>query len=302
MKHDCPHQICRICNALDSHPSYKCPTRQTCLNCSQTGHRTSECPFQRNLDPSRPCSMCGDYGHFDANCHQIWRYYRPVDPSKMKMKSLIRRYCYNCAEEGHLGDDCGYVRPYYILGGRPGVLVSAFGEGNVPEWAKTIPEVTRRRREPMIPKRKTHERGDEYRRLEDEDDGWFARGERDPPPPPSPPSLAKRIGGIKMPKNIRREAIANAAESRRPTLDRPPLPNEPIPRDPPPQNRDFRDRSPLRSDGRGSHVSSSSVDSYRPRYPPRQDSRKRDWEEEQGQWRRRRDEERAERDYYRPRR
>lgn len=210
----------------------------------------------------------------------------------MEMKAVIRRFCYNCAEEGHLGDDCTRVRPYYIQGGRPGVLVSAFGEGNVPEWAKTIPDV-KKRREPVIPKRKIHER-DEYRSQEDEDDGWFERGERDPPLP-----LAKRIGGIKMPKNIRREAITNAAESRGVNLDRPPpLPNEPVPRDAPVSRRERRDRSPARSDGRSP---SSMIDSYRPHYG--QDSRNRDmsWGEEQAHWRRRRDEERAERDTYRPR-
>ena len=252
--------------------------------------------------------MCGDYGHFEATCHQIWRYYRPVEPSKMEMNEMIRRYCYNCAEEGHLGDNCIRPRPYYVQGGQPGVLVSAFGEGNVPEWAKTIPppeNKRKRREEPMIPQRRIHHQRDDPRRKDDEDDGWFERGGRDPPPPPpaQPPSLAKRIGGIKISNNIRKEAIANAAESRRAiNLDRPPpLPNEPIPRGPPSFRRWPLDRSP----GHDSYAPSStgSVDSYRPRYAPRGKGdweREGGWEEEQAEWRRRRDEERAERDSYRP--
>lgn len=215
----------------------------------------------------------------------------------MVVREKIERWCYNCAGEGHLGDDCREGRPFYVEGGRVGTVVSAFGEGNVPEWAKRALQVQSRRKEPMIPRRKTHER--EERNEMEEDDGWFERGERDPPPRPT-----KNIGGIKL-KNSKREGSANVAESGRSNIYRPPppppLPIEPLPplpRGPPPRFRpDPRDRSPVQSDGRDSYISPS-LDSYRPRY----ESGQRDvpsWEEERDHWRSRRDEERSERDSYR---
>ena len=136
IKADCTHLVCRECGAIDSHPTYRCPTRQYCQNCSQTGHNRNDCPFTHNDDPSKPCTMCGDHGHVAATCHQIWRYYRPVHPTKVQPVHGIERYCYNCAGAGHLGDDCTKPRPWHVQGGRVGVVVSAFGEGNVPEWAK----------------------------------------------------------------------------------------------------------------------------------------------------------------------
>ena len=183
-----------------------------------------------------------------------------------------------------------------------GTVVSAFGEGNVPEWAKRIPPVRNKENAPLIPKRKIHQR--EERSGREGDDVWFERGERDPSPRPT-----KKIGGIKI-KDLKRETIANSSESRRFNTGKPPppppLPNEPLPplpRGPPPRLRpDPRDRSPVRSDGRDSY-GSSSVYSYRSRYAPRREVWQRDvpsWEVERDHWRRRRDEERSERDSYRP--
>lgn len=82
---------------------------------------------------------------------------------------------------------------------------------------------------------------------------------------------------------MQREALANAAEARRNRDRLPPLPNEPPP---PGRGSPSRDRSPVRR----SHVSSSSVDSYRPNYRSRHDDpEKRDWEMRVDQWRRNRE-------------
>jgi hypothetical protein len=210
--------------------------------------------------------MCGDFGHVAAACHQIWRYYTPVAPDKMEMCSDIKRYCYNCALPGHLGDDCPRPRPFYIQGGKKGIVVSAFGEGNVPEWAKKSEQnnTKRKNKSEII--------------LENDDDGWFAGQPREPP------KETRRIGGIKLNNNtMQREAMANAAEARR-NKDR--RLNE----HPPGRQRSSRDRSPERRGRNGS----SSVDSYRPNYPqdrPLRDNDRegRDWESKVGQWRRNRE-------------
>ena len=213
--------------------------------------------------------MCGNYGHVSATCHQIWRYYRSVEPDKMEMCRDIERYCYNCSAVGHLGDDCSRPRPFYVQGGKRGIVVSAFGEGNVPEWAE------------ISKPNKTKRKNNSETILEDDDDeGWFAGQPREPAKP------TRKIGGIKLNNNtMRREAMANAAEARR-KKDR--LPNESLP--PPGRGHRSRDRSPERPGRNGS----SSVDSYRPNYrrnrPPRDDDREgRDWESKVGQWRRNRE-------------
>jgi len=170
IKLECPHQICSYCGALDAHSSFRCPTRVFCQNCAQSGHPAAECPFKKGGDLSRPCTMCGGSGHVATTCHQIWRYYMPVPPSEMKEVSEIERYCYNCAEKGHLGDECPRPRPFHVQGGRIGEVLSAFGEGNVPEWA-----------------RKKNTRKIEYQEEEDEDN-WFEQRQRE---------RERRVGGIK---------------------------------------------------------------------------------------------------------
>jgi hypothetical protein len=100
--------------------------------------------------------------------------------------SEIERWCYNCAERGHLGDDCDRPRPFHVQGGRIGVVISAFGEGNVPEWAKL--SVVRRRERSKSPVKS--------KRKKDDPDDWFAnRGREEVKELPKP---IRRIGGIKM--------------------------------------------------------------------------------------------------------
>ena len=211
-----------------------------------------------------PVLCVGTSGHVAAACHQIWRYYSPVELAKMEICRDIERYCYNCSVAGHLGDDCPRPRPFYVQGGNRGIVVSAFGEANVPDWAKKSKQnpAKRKNKSEVI--------------LEYDDDGWFAGQPREPPKP------TRKIGGIKLNNNtMQREAMANAAEARR-NKDR--RPNESL--RPPGRRPSSRDRSPERPGGNGS----SSVDSYRPNYRrnrlPRDDDREgRDWDSKVGQWR-----------------
>lgn len=142
-------------------------------------------------------------------CHQIWRYYKPVDPARMEMVSEIERWCYNCAERGHLGDNCNKPRPFHVQGGRIGGVVSAFGEGNVPEWAKVskseLPPRKAERTKRSVKSGKTKEDN------VDQDD-WFANNSRNTQREP-PPKPVRKIGGIKM-KPITREGSVTSTGSR----------------------------------------------------------------------------------------
>jgi hypothetical protein len=205
---DCPHTLCRICGAIDAHHERLCPSRHTCTNCGQRGHQTRDCPIRHNEDPSKPCSMCRGWGHVSAICHQIWRLYRPADPTRTK-HSDFARWCYNCGVEGHLGDECKRPRPLHVQGGRVGPIVSAFGQANVPEWVKLSSQ-----RPDQSKKRKN--KVDE----EDDEDDWFHNREKQKDKPNSVPP--RKVGSINIkpstvaskPKS-RREPAENAAEARR---------------------------------------------------------------------------------------
>ena len=54
------------------------------------GHTRSQCPIIHTEDPSKPCTMCGDFGHVAATCHQIWRYYMPIERLKWKCVGILR--------------------------------------------------------------------------------------------------------------------------------------------------------------------------------------------------------------------
>ena len=188
-----------------------------------------------------------------------------MDPTKIQLVHDIGRYCYNCAGAGHFGDDCGNPRPWYVQGGRIGVVVSAFGEGNVPEWAK-VKDPPKQGKDGNRSKRKV----EEVEEVDEDDDGWF--GERlqgmgrDHEPP-------RRKGRSNRPEaSLQREAIANAAESKR--LDMYSQSYRPSPpRDP--------------SRGRSPHGTS-----YKQDYASRNLLRngERDWNSRVNQWRRQREE------------
>lgn len=196
--------------------------------------------------------MCGDPGHIAATCHQIWRYYKPVDPSKFQMTPTIERYCYNCASAGHLGDDCTRPRPLYVRGGRIGYIVSAFGEGNVPEWVECSNPTLLNPKPTRKEKRKAKQL--EEKEKKDDNDGWFGDQQREAPRP------ARKIGGIKLNKPVGRKDSANAAESRRTGTHNGFIPSE----EPFPRNGSRRLESRIRSPLRQGPHKATPVDSYRP--------------------------------------
>jgi hypothetical protein len=205
--------------------------------------------------------MCGGYGHVSVTCHQIWRFYRPVDAPRFNKVANIERYCYNCASKGHLGDDCLRPRPLYVQGGRVGMVVSAFGEGNVPAWVDP-PSSQQKSKSSSKRKSRDLEEGEE-----EEDDGWFGEYRQNK----SQPSKSRRKD-----EGIKPKLADRISESKGPSRSSSTGKQHSRSRLPP------RKRSPKRE--------LSSADRYRPRrsdgYRPSSRDRPRDWTSEADRWRR----------------
>ncbi|KAG9317311.1 hypothetical protein JVU11DRAFT_1509 [Chiua virens] len=128
--YDCPIQICLTCGARDEHSTRSCPISKTCYTCGMKGHINKTCPnrFSAHMAPSdshSDCERCGSTEHKRNECPTLWRIYRYVtdDERIMILQSREEKkpfaigeggeryiglevWCYNCANTGHLGDDC----------------------------------------------------------------------------------------------------------------------------------------------------------------------------------------------------
>lgn len=126
---ECPVLICLTCGARDEHSTRSCPISKTCYTCGMKGHINKTCPnrYSRSLnsDLHDNCDRCGSKGHRTNECPTVWRIYQYVTDEE---RMLIREnrearqhlrigqggegyigkddWCYNCANTGHLGDDC----------------------------------------------------------------------------------------------------------------------------------------------------------------------------------------------------
>ncbi|KTW29469.1 uncharacterized protein T551_02085 [Pneumocystis jirovecii RU7] len=98
---ECSQEMCTNCGTVNDHLASRCPMLQRCHNCNELGHILVDCkkPWKSNT-----CSLCNSKYHPNDMCPKIWRCYifSPNAPKDFKPK----RYCYNCAEYGHYGDDC----------------------------------------------------------------------------------------------------------------------------------------------------------------------------------------------------
>ncbi|OCF42921.1 hypothetical protein I317_03272 [Kwoniella heveanensis CBS 569] len=125
---DCKHIICTTCGAEDDHERRDCPVGLVCFGCGGRGHRKQDCPDPASRMSRRTgCDRCGSRDHMENTCHTIWRVYAyrshdgRTDVQKEKLSAegwekeaiggkASDEWCYNCAREGHLGDDCSKRR------------------------------------------------------------------------------------------------------------------------------------------------------------------------------------------------
>ncbi|ORY34092.1 hypothetical protein BCR39DRAFT_518431 [Naematelia encephala] len=120
---NCTHVMCHLCGAIDEHERKDCPMGLVCFNCGQRGHKNTDCTQSRAGSSRHGCTLCGDSGHLTGNCPTVWRTYIYHSTSHLESHRATRltytnwhreaagghpseRWCYNCAHEGHLGDDC----------------------------------------------------------------------------------------------------------------------------------------------------------------------------------------------------
>ncbi|KAF9221946.1 hypothetical protein BS17DRAFT_784199 [Gyrodon lividus] len=129
--YECPVQICLTCGARDEHSTRSCPISKTCYTCGMKGHINKTCPnrfFSRSISASDvhdDCDRCGSMAHKMNECPTIWRIYQYVNDNERILFKQSREekkqfaigeggegyigteeWCYNCANTGHLGDDC----------------------------------------------------------------------------------------------------------------------------------------------------------------------------------------------------
>ncbi|WVR07006.1 hypothetical protein IAU60_004045 [Kwoniella sp. DSM 27419] len=121
---DCKHIICTTCGKEDDHERRDCPIGLVCFGCGGRGHRKQDCPDPTSRMSRRTgCDRCGSRDHMENTCPAIWRVYayvsdeRRLDAQKEKFEAegwekeavggkAAEEWCYNCAREGHFGDDC----------------------------------------------------------------------------------------------------------------------------------------------------------------------------------------------------
>ncbi|KAI6047204.1 hypothetical protein EDC04DRAFT_2556591, partial [Pisolithus marmoratus] len=141
---------CLTCGARDEHSTRSCPISKTCYTCGMKGHINKTCPnrYSRSLnsDSHDDCDRCGSKDHRTNECPTLWRIYQYVtDEERMligrnrEAKKQLRigqggegyigadEWCYNCANTGHLGDDCDELPRFF---GTP-LQPSAFGAFNL---------------------------------------------------------------------------------------------------------------------------------------------------------------------------
>ncbi|KAJ1725459.1 hypothetical protein LPJ53_000389 [Coemansia erecta] len=115
---DCDVQVCMLCGEK-GHLAKECKhSGNVCHRCHMRGHMSAECPqrssSKRGRNQPKTCHRCPDMNHHADECPTIWRRYvygRNLPP----VYEDVTAWCYNCAREGHFGDDCPDDQPSWSL-------------------------------------------------------------------------------------------------------------------------------------------------------------------------------------------
>ena len=115
---DCPALACNICGTAGSHSTFTCPKSKRCRKCRQRGHQAEKCP--EKLLPAKSevlaCDICNSDDHLEESCHFIWRSFAPK-PEEIRTVRDIAVHCYTCGGSGHYGPECGLRKNGRILSG-----------------------------------------------------------------------------------------------------------------------------------------------------------------------------------------
>ncbi|KAJ8102719.1 hypothetical protein POJ06DRAFT_54405 [Lipomyces tetrasporus] len=131
MASDCQVIVCQTCGEQDDHLTRNCPKTKRCSNCNKLGHDSFACKERRR---DIYCSRCRSSRHGYETCPSIWCLYTT---SRKPLRPISALFCYNCAEEGHYGDNCPRARPMM----QPLIEASVFSAPNLPSGYKLSKEL-----------------------------------------------------------------------------------------------------------------------------------------------------------------
>lgn len=117
MAESCGTLLCTHCGLYRDHFSSQCPNTQKCHRCRERGHKQEDCPYKlgRLAANELECELCQRKGHTEGKCELLWR--TSGQPWKSHMaKQSIRRSCYECGANRHLGNDCPTRKPGKPMG------------------------------------------------------------------------------------------------------------------------------------------------------------------------------------------
>ena len=117
MAESCGTLLCTHCGLNKDHFSNQCPDIQKCPRCREHGHKREECPYKlgRLAATELVCDLCQRKGHAEAGCELLWRTSGKPWESNVAQQS-IRRSCYECGSNRHLGNDCPTRKPGKPMG------------------------------------------------------------------------------------------------------------------------------------------------------------------------------------------
>ena len=117
MAESCGTLLCTHCGLFKDHFPNQCPSIQRCHKCRERGHKQEQCPYKlgRLAANELVCDLCERKGHIETKCELLWRTSGKPWESDVAKQS-IRRSCYECGSNTHLGNDCPTRKPGKPMG------------------------------------------------------------------------------------------------------------------------------------------------------------------------------------------